>query len=183
MLNDLSILDKVELVWMRVSLCGVPPSPRECAAAFALGPTLVVFGGRGRTCHADVALFHLARTTRSHGLTLTETIECAGSWEHPWVSETLHHPPRSQGHAVARDGSCGSVLFGGHWTDNGSWGSGSLHRAVVYTMRQETCAQVETLVPEVAPVEGGTTVTIKGSGFSAGSMYKVRRLERGGCLS
>ena len=73
-LNDLTAFDAITYIWARLLLCGVPPSPRECCACTVMGPTLFVFGGRGRTCHADCAIFHLSRETRSGALANPEVI-------------------------------------------------------------------------------------------------------------
>lgn len=175
MLNDLSALDQIELIWVRITLCGVPPSPRECCAGHVIGPTLVIFGGRGRTCHDDCALFHLARDTRTGSFTQPEKLEFPGQWEHPDMSEASsgHQPRRLQGQTVCRNGSCKTLLFGGFSTDDDCWAKNVMHSAVVHTCRRERSLQVLQLNPKEAHVRGGKTVEIQGEGFGQGSSFMV----------
>lgn len=174
-LNDLSALDQIELIWVRITLCGVPPSPRECCAGHVIGPTLVIFGGRGRTCHDDCALFHLARDTRTGSFTQPEKLEFPGQWEHPDMSEASsgHQPRRLQGQTVCRNGSCKTLLFGGFSTDDDCWAKNVMHSAVVHTCRRERSLQVLQLNPKEAHVRGGKTVEIQGEGFGQGSSFMV----------
>lgn len=114
-LSDLYVLDAHEVLWARVELCGVPPSPREGAGAVVFGASLLLFGGRGRICHSDTAVFHLRHETRTGSLKSTAVLECPGMWEHPHSPE---FPARRQGLTLSALGSRTMLILGGHSTDD-----------------------------------------------------------------
>ena len=67
----------------------MPPSARECVGSLALGPTLMVFGGRGRTCRNDLALFSLKRESRAGDIPKEKANELGiicSVWLNPGVS-------------------------------------------------------------------------------------------------
>ena len=106
----------------------------------------------------------------------TARLEFPGQWEHPVTTEVSgeQRPCRRQGHAFAKLGSRRTFLFGGHWTDQDSWATNSVHVALLDTRRRETALQINGLTPKLTPVLGGETIRITGQGFRDGSSYKVR---------
>ena len=106
----------------------------------------------------------------------TARLEFPGQWEHPVTTEASGElrPCRRQGHAFAKLGSRRTFLFGGHWTDQDSWATNSVHVALLDTRRRETSLQINGLTPKLTPVLGGEAIRISGQGFRDGSSYKVR---------
>lgn len=58
-LNDAHIFDASACAWARITLCGVPPAPRQGHVAAVLGPAthVLVFGGCGHQSYDDVTPF------------------------------------------------------------------------------------------------------------------------------
>eukprot|EP00966_Prymnesium_polylepis_P237693 5497473-Prymnesium_polylepis.1 len=88
----------------------------------------------------------MARETRSGGLANPERLEFPGQWEHPSAiaPTAAQRPCRRQGHGFARLGSCRTLLFGGHTTDDDTWVSNAVHVAMIHTRRRDTSLQVNT---------------------------------------
>ena len=197
-LGDLYALDLVELVWARLEMCGVPPSPRESCGAAVLGTSLILFGGRGRTCHHDTALFHLKPDTRTGMLTAPHVLESAGYWQHP----RGEHPNRRQEAAMVGTGTATLLCFGGCGEVGAFDTAGPLAGTFtaggygvgysIASLSVKPAADVEGTPPEVAAaraaaraaraamsarprpeatVGGGAELTLHGRGFKDG--YKI----------
>ena len=184
-LSDLWALDVPGTVWARLELVGVPAAPRENGAGLALGASLFVFGGRGRTCRADGCLFHLNREARAGALLDSSrdggVAETLGAWEHPTVRAAVDGatPGHRQGHVLARVGSDAVVLFGGHCTDDDSWPE------CVPQLGRVTSAgppgggggqplALERVSPASADVCGGEELVLHGRGFRDGASTKIK---------
>ena len=170
-LNDTYILDVPECHWACINLCGVPPSPRECSAATVFGASLLVFGGRGRTCQDDVAIFHLSAEARTGNLLSATVSECPGMWEHPYPNQL---PSRRQGHEMVAYGSRRLLTIGGFSTDDEAYSASSPTAGALEPMGRGMALAVEKIFPVEAPVEGDIKLTIQGLGFNAQTRYKVR---------
>ena len=174
-LNDLWALDVDLAVWARLEMVGVPAAPRECLAALTLGTSMMLFGGRGRTCRADGALFHLMRDARTGELfngfegAVTEQL---GEWEHP--VPTGLPPQHRQGHKLARLGSDRVLLFGGHDTDGDVWPSATPLLGTISSQGHGMPVAVVGVKPEQLDVKGGRAVTITGRGFRDGATVLAR---------
>ena len=166
-LRDLYVLDVEATAWTLIEFCGVPPSARECVGSLALGPTLMVFGGRGRTCRNDLALFSLKRESRAGDIPK----EGAGMWEHPLGQNAP--PGHRQGHAAARLTSRSVLVFGGHSTDDDGWCEAAPWTATVVPSAV-ALPELTELSPPRAAVEGGVRLTVRGRGFKVGANHKVR---------
>ena len=170
-LSDMYCLDVPDAHWTRVNLCGVPPSPRECAAAVVFGASLILFGGRGRTCHTDVAIFHLAAEARSGNLQSAAVTETPGMWEHPHTSD---NPSRRQGHAMVPLGSRRMLTLGGYNNDRNTFAPALPVAAEFLPHSKGMSLAVTSIMPTSAGVEGGATLILKGLGFNRNLKYRVR---------
>ena len=184
-LSDLWALDVPGACWARLELVGVPAAPRENGAGLALGASLFVFGGRGRTCRADGCLFHLNREARAGSLLDASrdggVAETLGAWEHPTVRAAGDGatPGHRQGHVLARVGSDAVVLFGGHCTDDDSWPEcvPQLGRVTSAGPPGGGGGQPLALVsvsPATSDVCGGEELILHGRGFRDGASTKVK---------
>ena len=75
----------------------------------------MVFGGRGRTCRNDLALFSLKRESRA-GDILKPAQGCART-----RSDRTRRRGHRQGHAAAQAHVASVLVFGGHSTDDDGW--------------------------------------------------------------
>ena len=127
----------------------------------------MVFGGRGRTCRNDLALFSLKRESRAGDIPK----EGAGMWEHPLGQNAP--PGHRQGHAAARLTSRSVLVFGGHSTDDDGWCEAAPWMATVVPSAV-ALPELTELSPPRAAVEGGVRLTVRGRGFKVGANHKVR---------
>ena len=170
-LSDMYALDVSEWHWVCVTLCGVPPSPRECAAVTVVGASLFLFGGRGRTCHHDAAVFHLSPEARAGMMRAASVAECPGTWEHPFAADV---PSRRQGHNLVALGSRRVLTFGGYCNDDNTFAGGAPMEGELAPYAMGMMLALHAVEPAAAPVEGGVQLTIHGTGFRPQNKLRVR---------
>lgn len=135
------------------------------------GASLLLFGGRGRTCHSDVAIFHLAAEARTGNLLSAAVQETPGGWEHPHCEST---PTRRQGHALVALGSRRMLTLGGFCTDDATYASPEPLAASFSPHERGMMLAVEAISPTAAGVGGGVTLALHGKGFQPGARHRVR---------
>ena len=174
-LNDAYVLDVAMATWARITLCGVPPTPREGATALVFGPDagVLIVGGKGHVAYSDACCFSLGRHMRS-GQSNVEM----GEWSAPFKQGA--EPLPRHAHMAARLGTARLVVFGGEVDDLG-YGVSFLTEeppALVGACEQwalsTACVSLSSVRPERVKTKGGDSLVLRGRGFRSECQIRVR---------
>lgn len=172
LLNDAHILDVKMATWARTSLCGVPPTPRECSGGLAFGPgsAVLIWGGKGHACTSDAIVFDIDRRQWADRIDLTADL---GLWELPWRQS--HTPEARTCHMVAKLGSAKLLVCGGQ-RDDGSFcdDAPALIGECSPSALSPACVTLTAVSPRRVSTRGGDVITLRGSGFRPQTKIMVR---------